>query len=310
MAARPATELSDARVLQLRPALDALVDATADPARLRADPLKYVRRYSEQADQEVAGVVASGLAFGRVAAFLPVIGAVLDLADAAGGPARWARDLSAVDRAALSRLQHRWVRGTDLCIVVAAIGAVQADAGSLGAVLEEAFQPEHDDVGPALDALICRLLAAAVADAGVTTAADLPHGAKNLLPRPADGSACKRWNLLLRWMVRAPGAGAAGVDLGRWRLPPDRLVIPLDVHVGRISGLLGLTGRTDGSWTTAAEITANLRRLHPADPTRYDFALAHLGISGACEARPVPDICGPCQLRSVCTEGARLPPTG
>jgi uncharacterized protein (TIGR02757 family) len=310
MAKRPAMALSDARARQLRQALDALVDTTADPDRMRSDPLQYVRRYETQADQEVAGVIASGLAFGRVAAFLPVIGAVLDLADAAGGPAQWAHALSPEDRVALGRLQHRWVRGTDLCIVVAAIAAVQAKEGSLGAVLEAAFKPDHDDVGPALDALICQLQAAAVADAGVATPGDLPHGAKNMLPRPADGSACKRWNLLLRWMVRAPGAGAAGVDLGRWRLPADRLVIPLDVHVGRIAGLLGLTGRTDGSWTTAAEITRSLRRLHPSDPLRYDFAIAHLGISGACEARPVPDICGPCRLRPVCSEGARLPPTG
>lgn len=310
MAARPAPALSDARVQQLRLALDALVDTTADPERLRNDPLQYVRRYADQADQEVAGVIASGLAFGRVAAFLPVIGAVLDLADAAGGPARWARGLSPDDRAALGRLQHRWVRGADLCNVVAAIAAVQAEAGSLGAVLEAAFEPDHDDVGPALDALICRLLAAAVAVAGVATPSALPRGTKNLLPRPADGSACKRWNLLLRWMVRLPGAGAGGVDLGRWRLPPDRLVIPLDVHVGRIAGLLGLTNRTDGSWTTAAEVTRSLRRLHNSDPLRYDFAIAHLGISGACEARPAPEICGPCLLRPVCTEGARLAPTG
>jgi uncharacterized protein (TIGR02757 family) len=307
---RPETRLSPARIASLRPALDALVDRTADPERLRADPLQFVRRYADLADQEVAGVLASGLAFGRVAAFLPVIADILALADARGGPARWARGLDARDAAALGRHQHRWVRGSDLAHLVGAVGAVQGAHGSLGAVLEAAWSPAHADVGPALAALIEALREAALSRAGLGALGDLPRGLRMVLPSPADGSACKRWNLLLRWMVRRPGAGAAGVDLGRWRLPPERLVIPLDTHVARLSRLIGLTARTDGSWTTAAEITANLRLLHPADPLRYDFALAHLGISGACEARPVPQVCGPCALRPVCREGARLPPTG
>ena len=69
-------------------------------------------------------------------------------------------------------------------------------------------------------------------------------------------------------------------DLGLWNIPPSKLIIPLDVHIHRIAQLIGLTRRRDASWKTAVEITSNLRRIHPEDPIRYDFVLAHLGISG------------------------------
>jgi uncharacterized protein (TIGR02757 family) len=118
-----------------------------------------------------------------------------------------------------------------------------------------------------------------------------------LLPRPADGSACKRPLLFLRWVARPDD----GVDLGLWTaLDPARLVVPLDTHVHRIGYWIGLTSRRTASWRTALEVTAALRALDPADPTRFDFALAHLGISRDCPGRPEPRACTPCPLRAHC----------
>jgi uncharacterized protein (TIGR02757 family) len=119
----------------------------------------------------------------------------------------------------------------------------------------------------------------------------------HLLPSPTRGSACKRPNLMLRWMVRGPD----GVDLGLWKGVPTRaLVIPLDTHVHRIARFVGLTRRADLSWRTAEEVTAGLRRLDADDPVRFDFPLSHLGISRRCTARPVPSSCAACPLREVC----------
>ncbi|HYG66816.1 MAG TPA: DUF2400 family protein, partial [Anaeromyxobacteraceae bacterium] len=78
------------------------------------------------------------------------------------------------------------------------------------------------------------------------------------------------------------------------------LVVPLDTHLFRIARHLGLTARRDASWRTAEEITAGLRRLDPRDPVRYDFALCHLGMSGACPVRRDPARCRACPLRPVC----------
>jgi uncharacterized protein (TIGR02757 family) len=93
-------------------------------------------------------------------------------------------------------------------------------------------------------------------------------------PSPDDGSPCKRLNLYLRWMVRREG-----VDLGLWRaVEPGRLVIPLDAHVFAIARRVALTRYRSPGWRMALDITAHLRRLDPADPVKYDFALHRMGL--------------------------------
>jgi uncharacterized protein (TIGR02757 family) len=107
----------------------------------------------------------------------------------------------------------------------------------------------------------------------------VPHsaGARWLLPLPTHGSVCKRHCLFLRWMIRAED----GLDCGAWKgLSPSRLVVPLDTHMQRVATALGWTRRRAPGWPMALEVTANLRRIDPADPTRFDFALTRLGILG------------------------------
>jgi uncharacterized protein (TIGR02757 family) len=120
------------------------------------------------------------------------------------------------------------------------------------------------------------------------------------LSDPASGSACKRLNLFLRWMVRPDD----GLDLGLWApVRPDQLVIPLDTHEARISRYLGLSDRRTVDWKMAVEVTEGLRRLDPSDPVRYDFALSRLGILDECPRRRDPVKCRRCPLVPVCTLG-------
>src|SRR5207253_6247793 len=118
-----------------------------------------------------------------------------------------------------------------------------------------------------------------------------------LLSSPADGSACKRMLLYLRWMLRADD----GVDVGAWAgvAPPSKLLIPLDTHTFRITRYLGLTARKQGDWRAAEEVTAALARLEPEDPVRYDFALCRLGILDLCPAKRDEKKCVPCDLYDV-----------
>jgi uncharacterized protein (TIGR02757 family) len=93
-------------------------------------------------------------------------------------------------------------------------------------------------------------------------------------PSPASGSACKRLNLYLRWMVRREG-----VDLGVWRgVDPASLVIPLDAHVLAIARRVRLTRYRSPGWAMAMDITRRLRALDPADPVKYDFAFHRMGL--------------------------------
>jgi uncharacterized protein (TIGR02757 family) len=104
------------------------------------------------------------------------------------------------------------------------------------------------------------------------------RGLKFLLPSPEGGSACKRSHLFLRWMIRTEG-----FDLGLWtggRFTPARLLLPMDVHVHRISRRIGLTRRRTADLAASREATDWLRRISPADPIAYDWALSRLGILG------------------------------
>ncbi len=288
-------------IAALRRALDDLVRRTDPDARLAADPLGWVRRYDRPADRAVASWFAAGLAYGRVAGFARVLDAVFARADARGGPAAWVDGFGARDADDLAPLVHRWTRGADLALLARTLQRARLAHGDVAAVVAAA--PDRTALGPLLDHVVGCLRTHAQAVAGGAAWSDLPRGFRTLLPRPADGSACKRLCMLARWMVRRPGPGAAGVDLGLWDVDPAILIIPLDTHVHRLAWFIGLTDRQTASWRTAVDVTEGLRRLDPADPVRYDFALAHLGISGACRARFEPAVCGACALQPICRMG-------
>jgi len=97
---------------------------------------------------------------------------------------------------------------------------------------------------------------------------------KSLVPSPTGGSACKRLNLFLRWMVRSDE-----VDPGGWEnVSASKLIVPVDTHMHKICHLLGLTTRRQADMRAATEITSAFRSIAPTDPVRYDFSLTRLGI--------------------------------
>ncbi len=95
-----------------------------------------------------------------------------------------------------------------------------------------------------------------------------------MFPNPQKGSACKRMNLFLRWMVRKDE-----LDFGLWEeIPKDKLLIPVDVHIARICKQLKLTKKKNVSWKMAEEITEKLKKFDSEDPVKYDFAICHIGM--------------------------------
>ena len=269
---------------------------TFDHAESAVDPVHLVRRYRAPADREVVGFCAAGLAFGRVAAVLESIEAVL--AVLGPRPAAFVRRFDpARDAAALRPFVHRWIRGVDVVGLLWILRRMLEVSGSIERFFIEGDDPSAPDVGPGLDRFAARALAF---DLEAVYRGDARRRVSWFFPRPAGGSACKRLNLFLRWMVRRDA-----VDLATWSgLPASRLVVPLDTHVIRVGRCLRLTRYRTPGWAMAREITDSLRRLDPADPIRYDFALCHLGMMGACgfERRQRDDRC---PLRGVCRPGGR-----
>jgi uncharacterized protein (TIGR02757 family) len=290
--------LSPARAATLRPLLDALDAGLDRSARLAADPVELPRRYGDPLDQEVAALLAASLAYGRADVFKPLLARVLDAM--APSPAAFVRAFARAPRAgAFPFARYRFNRPADLAALAAAAGEVALRHGSLGARFGALYREAGGGpaaLRPALARFAGELRAAP--QVAPLLAGRPRRGLRHLLPDAGGPGASKRWNLYLRWMVRGPDA----VDLGAWRgeVPRAALVVPLDTHVHRVARCLGLTRRADASWRTAEEITAALRCLDPEDPVRFDFALCHLGMSGACPARRDPRRCAACPLAAAC----------
>lgn len=286
--------------------LPALADRLRDLARrydrafIDTDPLRWPKSFDDPDDQEVAGVVAASLAYGRVASIHRSVAAVLERL----GP----RPARALDRgrrralgSALAGFRHRFTAGADVAWLLEGVARARDEAGSLGAfVAAHAVGPEPLRSG----------LAAWHALARTVETDDDPvrrRARAFLLPDPFSGTALKRTLLLSRWFVR----GGDGIDLGIWKAPgrlePRHLVLPLDTHVHRTALDLGLTRRTIADWKAAIEATATLARFDPDDPVRFDFALVRPGIVGKCVHRTVPVVCLPCELRDCCRKGRRVP---
>jgi uncharacterized protein (TIGR02757 family) len=193
----------------------------------------------------------------------------------------------------LRAMVHRWTRGEDIAALLWILRQMLEASGSIEAFFAVGLAPDAVDIADALDAFSRRALALDIRRAY----GRVPRkaGVCYFFPRPSAGSACKRLNLFLRWMVRRDA-----IDLGVWtRVSPAQLIVPLDTHVIRLGRCLRLTTYTSPGWRMAADITAALRQLDPADPVRFDFALCHVGMMSACGfGRPQGS--AHCPLRGFC----------
>ncbi|MBI3932902.1 MAG: TIGR02757 family protein [Acidobacteria bacterium] len=237
------------------------------------DPLEFVRRQETTPDREVVGLVASALAYGNVVQIKRSVAAVLALLGPR--PADTVRRLDPREAARrLDGFRHRFNDGRDVACLLFFLRQMLEGAGSVEAFFTRGDDPTAADVGPALVSFSTRALA--LDPGGLYRGRRLPPhaGVRFFFPSPEDGSACKRLNLYLRWMVRRDG-----VDLGVWRtVDPARLVIPLDAHVYALARRVRLTRYKSPGWAMAVDVTRRLRRFDPADPVKYDFAFHRMGL--------------------------------
>ncbi len=226
------------------------------------DPLEFLFEYDTPADREIVGLVASGLAYGRVAQILKSVRGALGRME---NPLEYVSNTSRREMGRDFRsFKHRFTTGKQLSALLAGARDVLEEHGSLGACFESHVKEDDATILPALDTFVSRL------------SRPSRGGPKSLLPTPSKGSACKRLNLYLRWMIRRDR-----VDPGGWNstLTP-LLIVPLDTHMHRVSLAHGLTSRKAADMRTAIEITSGFARFCPEDPVKYDFALTRPGIRG------------------------------
>jgi len=243
-------------------ALKALLDRLADewnvPGFISDDPISIPHRFSRQDDREIAAFFAATLAWGQRKSIIASTNRLMAAMDEA--PADFVRNHSSKDLRPLKNFVHRTFQFEDLVCFLRFFRNHYAENQSLESAFTRNMTPDDLHTGGALIGFHDYFFSG-------------PHAPRTRkhISTPARGSACKRLNMFLRWMVRQD---RNGVDFGMWKqISPAQLLCPLDLHVQRAAITLGLLERSQADWKACLELSYQLRELDPTDPVRYDYAL-------------------------------------
>ncbi len=245
----------------LKEFLDEKADLYNRTQFIELDPISIPRRYSKPEDIEIAGFFAATIAWGVRKSIIANGTKLMALMD--DSPHSFVMNHTAKDLACFEKFVHRTFNGNDAVFFVQSLQNIYRNHGGLKSLFETNASAEILN----LKATLCQFR---------KTFFEVPHQTRSRkhVSNPDDNSASKRLNMYLRWMVRKDNRG---VDFGLWDISPSLLSCPLDVHSGRVARQLGLLTRTQNDWKAVEELDTVLRKLNPADPVKYDFALFGLG---------------------------------
>ncbi|MHC4351711.1 MAG: TIGR02757 family protein [Planctomycetota bacterium] len=288
------SEESDARTgagsAELRSVLEKLYAKYNHRRLVKPDPLQFLYRYSKRQDVEIVALLASGLAYGRVRQIERSLSRLFE--HMGKSPSDFVRNFDPHKRTQLKDFKHRFTAGDDISDLLELLRDVYDQFGSIERFFTQGYDHSDTNIIPALTTF-CDSLSAMYAQ---RHNGRLSHGLKYLLASPARGSACKRLNLFLRWMVRDDD-----VDPGLWKsVDAAKLIVPVDVHMGRLCKILGLYDRKSVTLSAAVVITQSFVEIEPADPVKYDFALSRIGIVENCDGSYRPE-CRHCELLDFCS---------
>ena len=275
---------------QIKVVLEKLYERYNRRELISPDPLQFLYRYSDPADIEITAFLASALAYGRVQQIEKSLNNLLGrMGDS---PSEFVINFDKDKRQTLKDFKHRFTTGDDISDLLTLLKTAINRCGSIERYFALGYNPGDRNIIPALSRF-CNSLLDIYAAGG---SRQPTRGLKYLLVSPAGGSACKRLNLFLRWMVRDDD-----VDTGLWKsIEKAKLIVPVDVHMGRLCKILGLYDRKTVSLSAAAEITESFAEIEPADPVKYDFALSRIGILENCTGRRRKG-CEFCELFGFCS---------
>ncbi|HLL96112.1 MAG TPA: TIGR02757 family protein [Spirosoma sp.] len=256
----------------LKDFLDAKVDLYNQPSFIERDPISIPHRFSRKQDIEIMGFWSAVLAWGQRPVILKKATELVEHMD--GSPYDFVKNHQESDLKRFLAFKHRTFNATDALYFLHFLHQYYRDNDSLEDAFVTALVSKADVVKPSdtIEQALIRFHDRFCCDPF------FPNRTRKHIATPARNSSCKRLLMFLRWMVRQDDRG---VDFGLWkRLRPEQLVMPIDVHVNRVSRQLGLLIRQQTDWKAALELTEALRKFDPADPVRYDFALFGLGVEG------------------------------
>ena len=246
---------------ELRDFLESRADFYNRPSFITDDPISIPHLFTKKEDIEIAGFLSATIAWGNRKTILNNARRLMAMMD--DSPHAFILHAGPSDFRPFLNFVHRTFNGDDCLFYITSLQNIYRAGDSL-----ETLFGDFSEAG-ALNGIMnfrTRFL----------SCEHLVRSEKHVA-NPAAGSAAKRMNMYLRWMVRSDDHG---VDFGIWKkINPASLICPLDVHAGRVARQLGLLKRDQNDWKAAVELTENLRSFDPMDPVKYDFALFGLGVA-------------------------------
>jgi uncharacterized protein (TIGR02757 family) len=239
--------------------LDNLVEKYEVLDFIKNDPIQFPHRFENKKDIELAGFIASLLAYGSRVQFIKKLDELFGIMQ--NEPLNFVQNF---DAKMIETFNYRFGKPQDFIVIFQLLKSLYNKSNGL----EELFSYGKNQ-GRMFEVVVDYFYN------GVLNYKNaVGQGFYHMIPNPRNGGAMKRMCMFLRWMVRK-----APVDLGLWNfIKPSELYIPLDVHVGRISREMGLLKRNANDFKSVVELTEKLKELCPEDPVKYDFAMFGLGV--------------------------------
>ncbi len=242
-----------------------------DKSKISPDPLQFLHLFKDENNIESIGFIASVMAYGNVIQIINSLNKILDITGS--NPYRFIINYpDAGNKSYFKNIKHRFYSSDDIHLLFLVLHNVYKKCGSLKNLFIDSYDKDEFNIKDLLNRFSINLLSIAEKE---NPNSRLSPGLKFMFPLPQKGSACKRMNLFLRWMVRKDE-----LDFGIWQneISKDKLIIPVDTHVAKVCKSLKLTKRKIADWKMAEEITSNLRKIDHEDPIKYDFAICHIGM--------------------------------
>ena len=242
--------------------LDRLVEKYETPDFIKDDPIQFIHKYQVKSDLELVGFISSLFSYGSRKVFIKKLEEILSKAN--GDITEFVKN---GDFSALKGIEYRFSKDNDIIPIFEILSGLYNESRGL----EELFKygwvsANKTDYYKFFQSVVGYFYSRAPKTAG--------QGFYHIIPNPVNGGAMKRMNMFLRWMVRKPP-----VDLGIWKfMEPKDLLIPLDVHVAKVSREMGLLNRKSNDFKAVIELTERLREYSPDDPVKYDFAMFAFGV--------------------------------
>jgi len=249
---------------ELKIFLDKKVDEYHQPFFIENDPISVPHLFSKKQDIEIAGFFAAIFAWGNRTTIINKSKELMEMMDMS--PHEFCLHHSDDDLRKLMSFRHRTFNPTDLLYFVSFFKNHYSRNTSLESAFSDFIKPGDQDLENALNGFYNYFF----------SLEHVPSRTLKHIASPAKRSTCKRLSMYLRWMVRS---SSRKVDFGIWKnIEPSQLMIPLDLHVARVARNFHLLQRKQTDWQATVELTQELRKFDPSDPSKYDFALFGLGV--------------------------------